>query len=368
MKLFEKIIFALILLLVVANIFFQVVIYTREYTTRFDPAYWAMRYATSQWVVPNSKTPIGDDGLYAYAGWKYINGANPVFLNAEIPPLGKYLIGAGEVVFGNQNILILKVGLLCLIVFYLINLRLFKNRLLAFIPVSLFSFDPLFYSQLRAPYLDTMYLLFLLLTLYFAIRRKYFMTAFFLGCFASIKYPAGAVFLLFPLVIWVVWFDKKNLKKFLTSLIVCPIVFLLTYTAYFAYGGNPYSFLGVQKYIINFYATGARAVPGIVYPMILFAKWYTWFAGVQKVMEWNVFWAVSFIGSIFAGFPLIRSGFTVHRLQFQDKNMVLIFLWVASYLIFLTFTPAFPRYLLLLLPFMYNLTVWFLVKYVFRQF
>lgn len=374
MKNLRKVIFGLLFIAFAAHIIFRIASYSKEYLTPFDHEYWKARYNQSQWVVPNSKNSIGDDGLYAHAGWEYIHGANPTLLNAEIPPLAKYVIGLGEVIFQNQNIIILIVGILTLFILYKINTAVFKDRLLAFIPVALFSFDPIFYSQLRAPYLDGIYLLFLSLTILFVLKKKYFLSAFFLGCFASIKFPVGATFLLVPIVAWVMIFDKKNLKTFLFSLLLCPIVFLFSYIMFFVKGGSIIGFLGVQKWIIHFYSSGAKAGVGIVFPIILFGKWFTWFSGVQKVSEWNVFWAISFIGSFFASFPLtqniyrlLKQRINMHK-KIENENITLIFLWVVSYTLFLSFTPVFPRYLLLLLPFMYNLTVWFSKKYVFPHF
>lgn len=369
----RQIFFGFLLILFFGNIFFKIVYYQREFTTRFNPEYWKMRYYESQWVVSDSKNPIGDDGLYAYAGWNYITGGNPVLLNAQIPPLGKYIIGVGEITFQNQNILMLIIGLSCLGLLYIINTHLFKDKLLAFIPVFLFSFDSLFYSQLRAPYLDTMYLFFLLLTLLFMIKRNYVLSSFFLGCFASLKYPVGSLFLAAPIIVWVVLYDRKHMKQFILSLVLWPAVFVSTYCMYFIKGGDALGFAKVQKYIVAFYSDGVKATPGIVYPMILFGKWYTWFAGVQKVVEWTFLWAISFIGALFAILPITKHDYLYLRKSekledTQNQNMTLILLWVLFYLAFLTFTPVFPRYLLLLLPFMYNLTVWFLVKYVLRRF
>ena len=365
--------FLLLVIIFLGNLFFRVFSYQKEYAKHFDSEYWKDRYFASQWVVSNSKNPIGDDGLYAYVGWEYIHGANPTLLNAEIPPLGKYIIGAGEVSFGNQNIAILIIGLLCLLVFYLVNLRLFQDKLIAFIPVLIFSLDPIFYMQLRAPYLDTIYLLFLFLTILFTLQKKYLLTAFFLGCFASVKFPAASVFLVAPVMLWVVIWDQKHIKRFLMNLLLWPAVFILSYLQFFLLGGTLHTFLGVQKWIISFYSVGAKASYGIVYPMILFNSWNTWFSGVQKVLEWTFFWPISFIGFIFSAFPLGKISYErvfLHKKKEvveADVNMVLILFWTLSYMVFLTFTPVFPRYLLLLLPFMYNLTIWFLVRYVFRQ-
>lgn len=369
MKYVKKIILGFLVLVFFLHLGVTIFNYRSEYLTKFDANYWEMRYNKSQWVISNSKNSIGDDGLYAYVGWNYITGGDPTLLNAEIPPVGKYIIGIGEITFQNQNILILLVGLSCLGVLYLVNIRIFKDKLLSFIPVFLFSFDPLFSSQLRAPYLDTMYLLFLLLALLCTLQKRYVLSSLMLGLFAATKFPAGSLFLFAPIFTWVFLYDRKGFKKYLISLLLWPLVFLLSYTMYFVKGGSMIGFLGVQKWIVHFYQTGVKSSPGIVYPMILFGNWYTWFGGLQKVSEWNLLWPISFIGSVFAALPLapqiiLRS----KRLKSKDEAIVLVLFWVISYLMFLSFTPVFPRYLLLLLPFMYNLCIWFLVRYAFPRF
>lgn len=358
MKTIKKYLFPILFSLFIFHLVVRIFIFLPEYITPFNESYWEDRYNASQWVVPESKNAIGDDGLYAYAGWAYIHGADPTLLNAEIPPLAKYIIGVGEIIFDNQNILILIIGLLCLALLYKLNLKIFKSKLLAFIPVFLFSFDPLFYLQLRAPYLDTIYLLFLLLTLYFMLSRKYFLAIFFLGCFASTKFPAGSLFLAFSISVWVYAFDKEYFKKFLALLVIWPMVFLFSYTAYFLHGGSILGFLGVQKWIIHFYATGVKSAPGIVYPLVLFGAWNTWFQGFQRVVEWTVIWPITCITSVFSAVIIIKKYIKGERKTIDGVMLMLI--WLVSYLAFLTFTPVFPRYLLLLLPFMYNLTVWFL--------
>lgn len=361
MKTIKKHLLLILFVLFVLHLGFRIFSYLPEYAIPFDSKYWEDRYNASQWVISDSKNPIGDDGLYAYASWEYIHGSDPTLLNAEIPPLPKYIIGVGELVFKNQNILVLIIGLLCLLVFYLLNRKIFSSKLLAFIPVFIFSFDPLFYSQLRAPYLDAIYLLFLLLTLYFTLSKKYIFASFFLGCFAATKFPVGSLFLAAPISLWVYLFDRKNIKKFLASLILWPAVFIASYAMYFFHGGTINGFLGVQKWIVHFYATGVKSAPGVVFPIIFTGTWFTWFAGVQKVAEWTIFWLVSFILSILSAVIIVKRYFT-NKNRSDLQGIGLIFLWIMFYLLFLIVTPVFPRYLLLLLPFMYNLSVWCLSR------
>src|SRR6266702_3141043 len=114
-------IFIGILIIFIAQLFFRVYQYRNDYFSRYNSEYWKQRYLHSQWVVSNSKQPIGDDGLYAFSGWEYVNGRDPTILNAEVPPLGKYLIGLSIIAFHNQNIFALLCGLLVLTAFYFLN-------------------------------------------------------------------------------------------------------------------------------------------------------------------------------------------------------------------------------------------------------
>src|SRR6266403_1395413 len=144
----RKKLFLVLLILFFLHLSFRIFQYRGEYLSHYDASYWKDRYLHSQWVVPNSKQSIGDDGLYSYVGYEYITGRDPTTLNAELPPLGKYLIGLSILIFGNQNIFALLSGVMVLCSFYLLNKIIFKDRLLSLVPVFLFSLDPLFYTQL----------------------------------------------------------------------------------------------------------------------------------------------------------------------------------------------------------------------------
>ncbi len=142
----------ILLLIFIFQLLFRVYQYKDNYLSKFDPDYWRERYLRSQWVVPDSRESIGDDGLYAHAGWEYTHGRDPSLLNAEIPPFGKYLIGISEIIFYNQNIFALLCGILVLASLFILNKIIFRDNILALIPVMLISAEPLFYNQLKAPY------------------------------------------------------------------------------------------------------------------------------------------------------------------------------------------------------------------------
>lgn len=353
----KKIFFLLLILLFVFHFFFRVYGYRGDYLSEFNPDYWEDRYLQSQWVVGDSKNPIGDDGLYAYAGWEYIHGKDPTILNAEMPPLGKYLIGLSILVFGNQNLFALICGALVLVSFYKLNLCVFKEKFLAFLPVFFFSLEPIFYGQLRAPFLDLLQLLFLILTLFFLIKDRIFLTVIFLGMMISVK-ATSALFLLITLTILSYLFFRKKkelIKSFFIFLPISLLVFVLTYVRFFMLGHNFWEFLKVQKWIINFYAIGAKGEALNVWQMFLLGRWSTWWGGLTRVDEWMITWPILLITLFIAIFMLKNS-------WRRESHFFLLTFWVFVYLIFLSFIPTWPRYLLLVLPFMYNLFVWVLLK------
>jgi len=347
-----------ILLIIIFSfqLLFRIYQYRDNYLSKFDAEYWKTRYLHSQWVVPDSKESVGDDGLYAYVGWEYIHGSDPSLLNAETPPFGKYLIGLSEIIFSNQNIFALLSGLLVLAGLYVLSKIIFKDTMLALIPVMLFSSDQLFFSQLRAPFLDSLYLGLLILIFIFVLKEKFLLANIFLGLMAATK-SSASIFLLVPAVIIVYLFymkDYSRIKKFLLYFPLSILVFLLTYTRYFLLGHNLREFLGLQKWIVTFYETGAKGAPGAAWQILLSGKWPTWWGTVEQVSEWNILWPLSLVAALYYLYKVLPK----RRLY---KSTLLGF-WIIAYLIFLSFVPVWPRYLLLVLPFMYILGVWVLSK------
>jgi predicted membrane-bound dolichyl-phosphate-mannose-protein mannosyltransferase len=361
----NKILFISLTVLFFLHLFFRIYSYRGEYLSTYDHEYWEDRYFRSQWVIPNSKEPIGDDGLFAYEGFEYIQGRDPTELNAEVPPLGKYLIGLSILIFGNQNVFALISGLFALTALYIFNLGIFKNFKTAFIPVALFSFEPMFYTQLRAPFLDLLYLGLLLMIFYLLIKKRYVYSSVFLGLMAATKTSiatfalVGAVIYTYFLFIDIVVnkirkITYPSLKKYLLYLPVSVISFLMVYIVYFLKGNSLWDFLGVQKWIFTFYEIGAKGEPFAVIWLLLSGQWINWFSSAQKVTDWHPGWPVLLVLSLIASFLIIK--------QKKKNGLVLIAVWIIIYLLFLSAIPVWPRYLLLLLPFMYNLFVWLFIE------
>lgn len=354
LKTARKRLIALLLFVLLVNLTIRIYQYKDNYFKKFDPSYWEHRYQISQWVVPNSKNSIGDDGLYAYAGYKYVHdGMNPILNSAEVPPLGKYLIGITILIFNNQNIFGLLTGILSITAFFYLNKIVFRNKVLAILPVVIFSLEPLFWEQLQANYLDLLYLSFLMFSFIFLLKKKYILASIFIGCFAATKFPPTSLLVGLTLLAYVIFTFRKDVSKLLLSFIAWPFVFILSYARFFLLGNGPLEFLRVLKYFLHYYQIGVKSQDHfMVFDMLLSGRWNTWWgSGVIHVDEWSFLWTISILIFLCAGF---------YYKKLLKSPMLLISIWILLYVAFLVIIPVSPRYLLLLLPFLYNISVWVL--------
>lgn len=346
--------FWLLLGILLVNIFYRAFLYRNELTSRYDAHYWENRYFRSQWVVPDSKESIGDDGLYAYVGWELIHGRDPTGVNAEMPPFGKYLIGLSIIIFGNQNIFAFLSGIGVLSALYLLSDRILKDRTFALLPVVLFSFEPLFYTQLRAPFLDLLYLMLLILTFLFYLSKRYILSFIFLGLMMATK-ASSATFVLALIAMVSYQVFQKDWKAFRKTLLFAPVciaVFSFTYIQYFILGHGIREFLGVQKYVMHFYSIGAKGHINDIWSILISGQWLGPDGRLTVVRDWQITWIVLI-------FSLLWFWYSFFVNKYIHKEILLIAVWSSLYLLFLTFAgvPVFPRYLLVVLPFLYNLVI-----------
>lgn len=352
---YQKQIFIGLILLIFFNFIFTVYSGRENIFKKFNYKTWEDKYNKSQWVIPQSKNEISDDDLYLYVGAKLINGYDPSLLSAEVPSLGKYLIGFFTKITGYIGIYGIFFSALSLILMFILNKILFKSNIIAIIPVVIFSFEYLFRKQIGVSLLDAQYLSFLLLSFILLLKDKYLLAGVSVGLFMATKSPFIAVLLYAAIFSYLLAGKKLRIESLLIMPAASVVVYLAVNLRYFVLGHSIIDFLKVQKYMLHFYQTGAKGVIGAVFPMVFTGYWFTWFNKNQFINDWTIFWPIVFVFSVFVALKFVKK-------WGKTDGFTLISIWLLLYFAFLIFTPIYPRYLLLALPFMYNLAVWGLLK------
>ena len=128
------------------------------------------------------------------------------------PPLGKWLIGIGIKIFGNNEfgwrIIPALVGTACVILIYLIAQRLFNSIFLSSTAALLMALDGLALVMSRVALLDIFLVFFILLCFYFILTNNLWLSGAVIGLAGASKWSA---FFLIPLVI-ALTINWKNLQ------------------------------------------------------------------------------------------------------------------------------------------------------------
>jgi len=337
----------LFLLLVFLNLLFYFFQNRQVYLRKFDAAHFTKLYSQSQYVIgAKSESGIGDDGLYAFAGYYYlIQRGDPSQVNFENPPLGKYLIGLSILLFGNELVIYFFYGVALLFITFLTAKLLFKDSFWAGLAVVILSFDPFFKNSLRFSMLDLPLTLFFLSGLYFYLKangrfRYFFTSSIFFGLSLSSKFFPGLTVLLAILIIDIFFHDRKNIISYLISLLAIPLVYLLSHLAYFYYHPSLFEFLRYQKWILV-WRMGNPRVLGNILGTIFLGRYQNWWGeeGRRWIFdsEWTPFFPVFFILA-FLSLPFL--------LRKKDKRGLVIFGLSISLLFYLAVgTVGISRYL-----------------------
>ena len=184
------------------------------------------------------------------------------------PPLGKWLIGIGIKIFGNNEfgwrIIPVLVGTACVILIYLIAQRLFNSIFLSSTAALLMALDGLALVMSRVALLDIFLMFFILLCCYFILTNNLWLSGVAIGLAGASKWSG---FFLIPLII-ALTINWKNLQlssllRRLVQFIFIPIgVYFITWIGWILNsngwgrqsGGN--LFTSLWKYhieILNFH-------------------------------------------------------------------------------------------------------------------
>lgn len=340
---------------------FQIIYFNRHFfKNTYDVLYWKDRFEHSQWVLPLSKRIIGDDGLFSYIGYGLINGASLTGFNTETPPLGKYLIGLSIVMFKNPAYYALFFGIGSLFFFYVLAKGLLGAKIFALFAVAFLLVDPLLINQFWRAWVDIIQLFFLMLNLFFffmLLRSKAksanilsFICGVSLGLFAETKPPV-----LLPIIIFLesaLFIYKKKIRIILLFIIGLLVGIILPYSKFFLDGNSFLDFIKLNKYVIAFYLKSQVVVHKDAIWQTIFLGKFPNISGSSftSVSEWWIMWPI--IGSI----GILSSLIFIFK---KDVGLIWkgISVFVLSSLIIYTLIPAYPRYLVIILPFFYLLFV-----------
>lgn len=271
----------------------------------YDYNYFGKLYTDSQYVQgQKTRGGIGDDGLYAFAGYYYITGGDISQVSFESPPLAKYLIGVSILLFHNELVINLFYAVFLILLVYRLGFVLTGNHIIGAVASFLVSVDPLFTTQLRLSLLDLPMTIFFLAGFYFFIcgakntkqKKSFFLSAFFFSLsFTTRFFPILPVLLsLMALSLY-----KRGIKywvpfAFFVSALL-PVVYLLTHAVYFR-DHSLMDFFRYQLWILH-WRLGEPFVPGNIFSTILTGYYRSWWEkGVWLYRDdWSILIPLVFI-------------------------------------------------------------------------
>lgn len=345
---------------ILGSILALIIVSSSKFSAKYDTAYWQKEFPFSQVVMGGKATHfLSDEELYAILGYKYVRGEDPAKLHAEVPPLGKYLIGLSIITFGNENIVNLILGLLSLILLYQIGLVVLKQKTLALLAVLLESLDSEFRYLVTTSNLDVPQIFLISFSMLMFIKglknhRLLPLASLSLGLLMATKFYFNGILLGFVYFLFLLINRKFTpFVHFTLSLPWIAVGYILPYLVTIVKNPDIIEFLKFQRYLTSWWAGNARVPFGGIWSIITTGWWRTWWEGPTyiKVAEWNFLWPTVTALGLLSIIKIIKS---------KNQAARLSWLWCATYLTFASFISAFPRYLLAVFPFLSVLAIFWL--------
>lgn len=335
-----------------------------KFTEHFDPKLYEKKYNNSQYVIPQSKNPISDEELLSYAGYRYATGLNPILINSDHPPLGKYIIGWFTLLTGNNRIVSIFFALGNMTLIFLTIYFLTKSFLLSSLGIFLLSIDSMFIDQItHSPILDIIQVFFLLLYFLFLIcwlkkekLWKIIVMGLALGAMSSVKlyFP---IFVVLATTIATLILLKKSVKKILFLILALTIligsIYILSYLSFFLHGNSLRAFFGVQKWIFLFWKNNSvqsYKFIGDALTLMLFNQWKVWWGNKTYIQFelWNVLWPTFFITGFLSSVYTLTKYIKVPKKNILQQSAILLSVWILFATGYLSMLPISPRYLMIL--------------------
>lgn len=347
----RKVLWWIVFIAIIVRLAFFIFANKNYFLRSFDFEYFSTLYSESQYVKGElSKGGIGDDGLYAFAGYYYLfQGKDVTTVNFEHPPIGKYLIGVSIFLFKNENVINIIYFVILFFLSYKIGNFILKNKLLSLFGVFILSIDPLFNDHLLRSLLDLPFTVFFISAVYFFLlsftNSKYFYLSFLFwgGAFSTKFFPFLAGLYLYLLVI-IFFYERKKLPVFFIASFWIPIIYIVCHVSFFFYHPSIIEFLRHKKWMLSWFK-GAPKIFGNLLRNIFTATYLDSTFALKR----NKYW--TFILPMITVFSTSR-----FRLSMIDKkNLNTFFMYGLSVIYFIytaCFTMGLIKYLMPVYPLM----------------
>lgn len=334
-------------------------------TNFFSPVYTEKTYKDlerafnhSQYRVKENPGIIPDETVFSYASGAYLHGVDPIYINSEHTPLGKYLIAISILVFKNDSLPILVFGIFSVLAVWLLGRTVIKDPWLNMLPSAFLCLEKLFADQFRiTPLLDIIQLPFILLTLFVFIREvrinRFVGTTLCVGLVMSMKTPIAGILLAGTCMVYMMLTQKiKGLIRFTAFIPFSLIPFVLSYTKTFMDGYSISQFIGFIKWII-LYQQSKLEYPFSVWRLIYFNQWQTWWGNRSflQATDWSITWPIFTTITIIVGLSVLFKKFNT------TSALNVLLLWALGYSIFLSLGVVSSRFFLPLFPVLYIISV-----------
>lgn len=364
----SRIIFALVLLGIASISLFRTIAplwngYTTPYFTDNVYGGFEAAYNGSQYRMKENAGLIPDETVFSYASGAYIRGVDPILINSEHTPLGKYIIGLFILMLKNDKFVVIPSAIFTLILMWTIGRIVLKDGVLALVPVVFLATEPLFLNQIRtAPLLDIIQLPWILFAiagfLWEKPSRKFILTAVMVGFVMATKTIVPAILLVSTFVIFLfLQRQRKQIVRLLLWLSLSVVIFIASYTRTFMSGYSIGDFIGFQKWIF-LYQQSKLIFPFSAWRLLFFNQWQAWWGDMRILTadDWHWTWPVSSALGIYAVVLLVT-----RKLPIKEPITLLV-LWFSVYSIFLSLGVVSSRFFLPLFPLSFIVSVWVIRK------
>lgn len=330
----------LIILLLLSAVSIIILLWSNreKFTTPYNHTKMGWIYSESQYVKgPKATVTIGDDGLFAVAGYYlFLQGGDPSQIHFEGPPLGEYLIGISILLFRNEFIISIIYGILLLVLTYELGFLLFRNQMIGVLAIFFISFDQLFLRHLHSSLLDLPQSLFVTAAIYFYIKglnkiNNFWFSSFFFGLAFATKFFPGILIIITVFIYWC-WREKsEKLFYYIHSLALVPLIYLVSYIKFFYYHPSLIEFFNFQKWVLVWRMGNPRVLGNILLTLIT-GRYRSWWQPESWIVdnEWSLITPFIFITAILSMLLVNRKKYPSFIYLYSTCILFLIYLAIGT--------------------------------------